>query len=345
MADDFAMGTTSAASSDLRGDVDMSHGDEPRLETAPAPAPAPASVTEEVAPSIPHFPLDADAEPSPQSSSQPTVIDSLAHKLSEQHLRRARTASASPPLSSHEAPILDDVPGLQPCPELEMEFLPSSCYPDDLQTSSASSSSSLPALPSGDIPIQPLSYARRPRPINTQLPPLLCPLSGGRSGTLEGLMDSMISTGDQCRVYQPPLSAQRPSTPTYIEVDPRFLGNCPDLEIDTEDILGPAWLGEIPSLRRASGPGGIRKSGAVPFPLSAEVALRCGNVVLSKPRMRRRKKTTRQHSTTSRGTSLISASPAPSSPAYPPPSSDLPMPPSPATSLPPVSAVSPLPPS
>ena len=228
-----------------------------------------------------------------------------------------------------------------------MELQPSGGYPCAFPTSSASSSSSLGAFPPDDVPIQPLALARRPRPIDTQLPQLPSPPSGGRPGGLERLVDNMISTGQQCRVFRPPPPPQRPRTPpAHLEVDPRFLGDLPDLEIDPDEALEPPWVSEmLPSLRRAGDRGAIRKTGLLPFPLSADVALRCGNAVLSKPRMRRRKKTGRQHSTTSRGTSHVSASPAPSSPgcppmrppsmALPPPSMALPPPLPPLASLPP----------
>jgi hypothetical protein len=100
----------------------------------------------------------------------------------------------------------------------------------------------------------------------------------------------------------------------------------PDLDADDADAGGVAeppgdLADEGISLRYASGPGGIRKYTvggiALRYRLSADAALRCPNVVRSRPRMRRRHKTRHGDAGSSAVTSAVT-SPAMSSAGSPP---------------------------
>ncbi len=123
----------------------------------------------------------------------------------------------------------------------------------------------------------------------------------------------MISARYQCNVYAPP-------TPTFLESDSHalMLGRV-DLEVDDAENIDTSWIDSVPSLRRASGPGGIRKHHPLlRYRTSAEVALQCPVVVKNRPRMRRRKRT--PATTPSVAGQATPALPASSAlPALPPP--------------------------
>ncbi|KAK5657328.1 hypothetical protein OQA88_3392 [Cercophora sp. LCS_1] len=92
-----------------------------------------------------------------------------------------------------------------------------------------------------------------------------------------------------------PVSSERPPIvpPDLLEVDEAYL-NGPST-IDERDLEDEATLIErYRAMRRTATPGGTmrRNVDGVPlrFRLSADVALRCPNLVLSKPRMRRRRR-------------------------------------------------------
>lgn len=159
----------------------------------------------------------------------------------------------------------------------------------------------------------------------------------------ESRLEDMIASGTQCNVRGPPRpvstaasstpSAISTAQPSFIEADSDFSMPIPDLEVDDADADSLSVLanddisfseGGMP-LRYASGPGGIRKYSvggvALRYRLSADAALRCANVVRSRPRMRKRHKT-RHGSTASSGTTSAVVSPATSpsarSPPFPP---------------------------
>ncbi|KAK0728604.1 hypothetical protein B0T26DRAFT_178738 [Lasiosphaeria miniovina] len=129
-----------------------------------------------------------------------------------------------------------------------------------------------------------------------------------RSSTavIDSRLENMIASEMQCTVYsgpQPaasslspmrlaPILEPRASPPLGLEVDDAYTNGTADIE-EEERAFNESLL----SLRRTGHPGGIRKhvgmNGAgypLRFRLSADAALSCQNVVLSRPRMRRRDK-------------------------------------------------------
>ncbi|KAK4121028.1 hypothetical protein N657DRAFT_578504 [Parathielavia appendiculata] len=164
---------------------------------------------------------------------------------------------------------------------------------------------------------------------------------GGSSSTrpVDRRLEAMIASGTQCNVHSEPRPTPNPSKPTSniaIVAQPAFIEPDPDcamptLKVEVDDanaggVLGP--LGDLAdegiSLRYASGPGGVRKytveGFALRYRLSADVALRCANVVRSRPRMRRRHKKANENTGSPAVMSAVS-SPAMSSaesPSLPP---------------------------
>jgi hypothetical protein len=145
-------------------------------------------------------------------------------------------------------------------------------------------------------------------------------------------LETMIAAGTQCKVHsesrptRPASSTASAAHPSFIEPDPECAMPSPDLEVDDPDAGGVAEpagdvVDESISLRYASGPGGIRKYTvggiALRYRLSADAALRCPNVVRSRPRMRRRHKTRHGDAGSSAVTSAVT-SPAMSSAGSPP---------------------------
>lgn len=148
-------------------------------------------------------------------------------------------------------------------------------------------------------------------------------------------LEGMIADGTQCNVRTEPRPMPTPTPtpmpipapflptsglqladPGFIEPDPECATASPAIEIDETDtgdmsafrdeLLALAEGSSIP-LRYASGPGGVRKytvgGVALRYRLSADVAMRCANVVRSRPRMRKRTKTRHGSATTSAVTS------------------------------------------
>ncbi|KAK4104330.1 hypothetical protein N658DRAFT_412018, partial [Parathielavia hyrcaniae] len=161
---------------------------------------------------------------------------------------------------------------------------------------------------------------------------------GASSGTrpVDPRLETMIASGTQCNVHSEPRPTSKPPRPTtsnatiaalpaFIEPDPDCAMPALEVDLDDADVGGvsglPADLAdEAISLRHASGPGGIRKYAvegfALRYRLSADVALRCPNVVRSRPRMRRRHKKAGENGESSAATSAVS-SPAMSSAGSP----------------------------
>ncbi|AEO62375.1 uncharacterized protein THITE_2106477 [Thermothielavioides terrestris NRRL 8126] len=170
-------------------------------------------------------------------------------------------------------------------------------------------------------------------------------------------LEDMVITGTQCNVRSEPgpsapgtttttttTTPSRPpssypimnAAPAFIELDPDCAMPTPDLEVDdtcAEGIDIPDDLfsfspaeGSI-SLRSASRPGGIRKytvgGVSLRYRLAADAALRCANVVRSRPRMRKRTgtKTRRDSAPSLSAVASAMSSPAvsvaPSSPLLP----------------------------
>ena len=148
-------------------------------------------------------------------------------------------------------------------------------------------------------------------------------------------LETMIESGEQCNVRSetrpaapaPPLSPPKltlAAEPAFIEPDPEFAMPIPELEVDDTE----GGVSELPSdvlaltdgilpARYSGGSGGIRKYStggvALRYRLSVDAALRCTNVVRSRPRMRKRTKT-RLGSTTSSALTSPAMSSAPSPP-------------------------------
>jgi hypothetical protein len=156
-------------------------------------------------------------------------------------------------------------------------------------------------------------------------------------------LEGMIADGTQCNVRSEPRPMPTPTsmpapTPTpgptpmpapslpssgfqladpgFIEPDPECPTASPGIEIDETDTgdmsafrdeLLALGDGSTMPLRYASGPGGVRKytvgGVALRYRLSADVAMRCSNVVRSRPRMRKRTKSRHGSASTSAVTS------------------------------------------
>ncbi|KAK4144205.1 uncharacterized protein C8A04DRAFT_28107 [Dichotomopilus funicola] len=162
-------------------------------------------------------------------------------------------------------------------------------------------------------------------------------------------LEDMIADGTQCIVRNEPLpttTTEPPSAPptrpsSTIYADPVFIEPDPEcclpntgtaLEVDENETgEGSELLSDLfgqsgtTSLRNASGPGGIRKHTVngvdLRYRLSADAALRCTNVVRSRPRMRKRNKPRHGSGVSSIVTSpTMSCAPSPPLPPmnYPP---------------------------
>ncbi len=152
-------------------------------------------------------------------------------------------------------------------------------------------------------------------------------------------LETMIETGEQCTVRSdtrataptppppppPPQKLTLAAEPPFIEPDPECAMPLPELEPDDPSEGGISSLppdqltladGLLPA-RYTGGSGGIRKYStggvALRYRLSVDAALRCTNVVRSRPRMRKRTKT-RLGSAASSALSSPAMSSAPSPP-------------------------------
>ncbi|KAK4131352.1 hypothetical protein BT67DRAFT_158261 [Trichocladium antarcticum] len=172
------------------------------------------------------------------------------------------------------------------------------------------------------------------------------PLRSGLPSTraADPRVEAMVASGTQCNVRaarelrptptpsQPTPGSGPSAHPAVMEADPDWAMPMSDLEAAADDDDdGEAGLdamrdwtapaGRAISLRHASGPGGIRKYSvgtvALRYQLSSDAAMRCANVVRSRPRMRRRRKTRHGSGPSSAVTSPV-VSPAARSPVLPP---------------------------
>ncbi|KAK4038032.1 hypothetical protein C8A01DRAFT_17847 [Parachaetomium inaequale] len=168
-------------------------------------------------------------------------------------------------------------------------------------------------------------------------------------------LEGMIARGTQCNVHSEPRPTPTPAPslptpgsipaaaePAFIEPDPE---SAMAVELEADDTESGDMLefqkelqalddGSSIPLRYASGPGGIRKytvgGVSLRYRLSADVALRCANVVRSRPRMRKRAKTRHGSAQSSALTSAVTSPALSSAPSPPLPPTRLP-----ATRLPP----------
>lgn len=152
-------------------------------------------------------------------------------------------------------------------------------------------------------------------------------------------VEDMIANGDQCNVRSepsmapPPLTRPVAATPAFIEPDP----DCAMPELEFDDHHADGGIPGLPrdaegstiALRYTSGPGGIRKytvgGVALRYRLSADAALRCANVVRSRPRMRKRTKTRHGSAASSAMTSAVTSPAMSSAPSPPLPATHLPL--------------------
>lgn len=147
---------------------------------------------------------------------------------------------------------------------------------------------------------------------STRLPAPSVALAAGSEEDVTRKMKSearilnMIKKSTQCHVYNAPLpdldSIVKPSIVSpgeeslpvskpmmgVIEADTSGI-SCAALEVDENlDDSDLSWMNSIATLRDAANPGGIKKHG-LRYRASHEAALKCSNLVHSRPRMRRRK--------------------------------------------------------
>lgn len=299
------------------------------------------------APSIPR-PTDVPSPETRTDLSPRQTVERLTHKLSKQKLQLSRSsrgqlqqptaALLSPSAAGVENPQLHS---FQAWAEREANAqqqhpLPS---PSGVYTSPWMS---IPTLDVGEPIEVDETYLEKPddrRLLDVRRP------RRQTSGQLRGSstvrpvnprVEGLIATGTQCTVRsESPSSPASPSPapnpamvpqPPFIEADPDCAMPTP-LEVDDANGISdlPRDLmdfaeGGMP-LRHASVPGGIRKytvgGVALRYRLSADAALRCPNVVRSRPRMRKRTKTRHGSNASSAVTSTVN-SPVLSSTSSPP---------------------------
>lgn len=216
-------------------------------------------------------------------------MDVLTHKFSNSHLRLDN--SIPPSLSRYSASACSSVTSLSQPPEPTLGTVPwcqasSSGLPDWHATSLSTASTTEPDLTRHSH--NPKQDVRRLR----RKPSSRCLNEAEANNTIQTRVEGMISTGTQCNVFAPSLVPVVP-----IEADEDDGIDCEmgatGLEVDEgvggDDESEAALIDRILSLRRASGTLGIRKSGFPLYRSSTDTALRCQNLVRSKPRMRRRK--------------------------------------------------------
>lgn len=295
---------------------------------------------------LPSMDSTSDSKPTPENS-----VDSLAQVLSEQNLRLdddhrfvRRQSQLSSPSISPQLPAMSMSP-THICPDLQIDDEPQPGYGDlhslrHFPTSRASLTRRFEA--DERLTLSNNMRLRRQHSSHFNNNP-------SNLRTIYDLVEGMIATGEQCnvRTAAPPA----PSTPSSATdntttrlapiLEPRLSSRMDldadfvQLEVDEAYLTGGqpqddkeelSLLEKALSLRRAGTPGGIRKLGPLQYRGSADTALRCANVVRSRPRMRKRKKT---GAFSSRGSSVVSSSFP--SPVIPPsrPTSELSMGPPP----------------
>lgn len=162
--------------------------------------------------------------------------------------------------------------------------------------------------------------------------------------SVESRLEKMIADQTQCKVRNEPLSSTTPSTtsqhitvipaePCSIEVDPDYaMPNFIDdiLEVDPQYLNGDSEMTAEANvlmedsrlaLRSAAGPSRVQKYSAggvqLRYRLSVDAALRCQNVVRSRPRMRKRDKSRFPSAASSAVTSGVSSPVVPPTQPYP----------------------------
>ncbi|KAK4457333.1 hypothetical protein QBC42DRAFT_40386 [Cladorrhinum samala] len=152
--------------------------------------------------------------------------------------------------------------------------------------------------------------------------------------SVESRLEKMIADQTQCSVRSEPLSSATPSTasqpitviaaepcsievdpdfamPNFIndtlEVDPKYVNGDSDMTAEENALMEDSRL----ALRAAAAPSGVRKYSAggvqLRYRLSVDAALRCQNVIRSRPRMRKRDKSRFSSAASSAVTSAVSS--------------------------------------
>lgn len=239
----------------------------------PASQQRPSSATQ---PSSQHVTADVDCQPKRLS------IDSISEKLQKQHIRLDTIEMFRPSRPAYEGSLFQSDQELEVDPRYQ---LPS---PPETHRTTSTSSDFAPQLPTVPFSLdEDDSAAQDPKRLRRQLTTQFNnnPLN---TRTIQTLVADMISTGEQCNVY-----SATPSSPSVMGPDDKMEMELTALEVDeayVADADDLSWMEAMVSMRRASGPSGIRKNGPLRYRTSADMAMRCANVVRSVPRMRKRRK-------------------------------------------------------
>ena len=271
MFEHYAFGTQVQASR-CTGDEDAHIS--PMDRSRPASQQRPSSATQ---PSSQEAVSDADYK------SKRLSIDSISEKLQKQHIRLDTMDMFRPSrLFASEGSSFQT--------GLELEVDPRYQLPSPPDTNRTTSTSSSVTSPLSTLPFsmdETDLTAQDPKRLRRQLTTQFNN-NPQNTRTIQTLVADMISTGDQCNVY-----STTPSSPTVMEPDNKTEMELTALEVDEAYVADGddmSWMETLVSMRRASGPGGIRKHGQLRYRTSADMALRCANVVRSVPRMRKRRK-------------------------------------------------------
>ncbi|KAK0745254.1 hypothetical protein B0T21DRAFT_381291 [Apiosordaria backusii] len=299
-------------------------------------------------PSSPQPTDSPSPEPSSENASPPgrSAVDKLARKLSKQNLQHNNRVHAKPsgqltPSPLHSMPpVVPEAPAIVPetsttCHALS-EYLEVDPQHQQPTSSGPSCSDDAPQLPATSL----AAGFEKPEDKRLEFKRLRQRAS---ARALEARLQEMIDDQTRCNVRSKPLlppataTTARPwltqppvSEPVFIEVDPDYaMPNWDDtLEADENDTGDMSMIEDLTtSARHAHAPSGVRKNSiggvALRYRLSVDAALRCQNVVRSRPRMRKRDKSRHGSTVSSAMTSAISspviAPTIPSSSSMPPP--------------------------
>jgi hypothetical protein len=234
----------------------------------------------------------------PWSPYQQDTVDGIAHKLSQQSIRRHEDELPQHSVWNGDDPL--------PSPDLDQD---DDFTPDEISYVStthgmtnvtiSTSTQSLPDLPTLPQPQGALACRRLQRQLNMQLQ-----TSSTHMRDLDALLEDMIVTNSQCTLHQstprPYLSSPPPSRAggdelvvDTTEIEPRL--NNFDEDEGFSEIADENWGPEEEmTLRRASTPSGIRKYGLIKWRGSADCVAPVNSAgrtkIRSVPRMRRRLK-------------------------------------------------------
>lgn len=234
----------------------------------------------------------------PWSPYQPDTVDGIAHKFSQQSLRREDDElpqqsvwqDRDEPLPSPDFNMDDDFSAE------EMSYVSTTYGMANVPVSI--STQSLPDIPSHPYPRGALACRRLQRQLNVQLQ-----ASSSHIRDINSLVEDMIVTNSQCNLRRttsrpylssPPASRARPEELVVDPLGEQILSRNMDEDEGFSEIADEDWgLEEEMTLRRASTPSGIRKYGGMRWRASAECVAAINAAgrpkVRSMPRMRRRK--------------------------------------------------------